>query len=336
MNNHSHPDKNPHIFHLLQHAADQQASDLHLSAGSPPWLRIQGELHTLDALPLNTEEIQILIAPLLNAAQRSALEQKLEIDFAYALSQQLRCRANIYHQQRGLSAAFRLIPTTLPTLEKLGLPSIFKDFCRYEQGLILITGQTGSGKSTTLAAMMNHINHSACKHIITIEDPIEFIYTNQKSLIHQREVHDATPSFHHALRAALRQDPDIILVGELRDLDTIRLALTAAETGHLVLSTLHTASAPKTIDRIIDVFPGNEKETVRIQLAESLAVVVSQKLFSQNGVFRAAFEILICTPAIRNMIRDNKTAQIYSAMQAGQGVGMCTMEQYVQAMNLTK
>lgn len=324
------------INELLTQAVSLSASDLHLSVGFPPWMRIDGKLCVSDILPFQQDDIEALLKSLLTDIQQELLEQKLEIDFSGYLNDDLRYRANFYYQQRGLSAAFRLIPLILPTLENLGMPDTLKQLCLQDRGLLLITGSTGSGKSTTMAALINHLNHTQCRHIVTIEDPIEFIYTSNRCLIGQREVKAHTQSFDHALRAALRQDPDIIVVGELRDLETIRLALTAAETGHLVLSTLHTASAAKTLDRIVNVFPGNEREWVRNMLAESLQAIICQKLVSKIGGGRgAALEILINTPAIRNLIRENKIAQIYSALQTGRSVGMCTMEQSVQQLQRT-
>ncbi len=317
------------IDDLLQMAAEQRASDLHLISNQPPWLRIDNELRPLAINPISAEECHAMLWAKLPADQRAALAKKIEIDFASTVHQ-IRFRANVYYQQQGLAAAFRLLPQITPSFASLQLPTIFPSLCQHTQGLILITGATGSGKSTTLAATINHLNHTQAKHIITIEDPIEFIYSNQHCLITQREVNRETQSFQLALRAALRQDPDIILIGELRDLETIRLALTAAETGHLVFATLHTASAAKTLARIVDVFPGNEKDAIRTMLAESLVAVISQQLLPRSPAGRiGAFEILICTPAIRNLIRENKTSQIYSAMQTGHASGMCTMEQYI-------
>jgi twitching motility protein PilT len=241
---------------------------------------------------------------------------------------------NVYHQQQGIGAAFRLIPSQIPTQTALNLPAVFDTFCHAQHGLILITGPTGSGKSSSLAALIHAINKTQAKHIITIEDPLEFVHTADKSLITQREVHTDTLSFEAALRAALREDPDIICVAELRDLESVRLALTAAETGHLVLATLHTASAPQTIDRLIDVFPGNEKDLIRTMLSESLLAIVAQKLQKKlQGGRQALFEILVATPAIRHLIRENKTAQLYSAMQTGKAVGMCTFAQYQESVS---
>jgi twitching motility protein PilT len=321
------------ISQLLQLAIERSASDLHLSAGLPPMLRIDGDLLPLDQPALQSNELQTVANTVLNETEHQQLMQNLEIDSAYALSENQRFRLNIFHQQGSLAAAFRVIPSQIPSLQQLNCPEIFVEFCRRSQGLILITGPTGSGKSTTLAALLNHINHTQRKHIISIEDPIEFIYHSQQCMIQQRQVHRDTLGFSVALRSALREDPDIISVGELRDLETIRLALTAAETGHLVLATLHTQSAAKTIDRLVDVFPGNEKELVRAMLAESLYAVISQMLLKKpQGGRVAAQEILIATPAIRHLIRENKTAQICTVMQTGQAMGMCTMEQCVNQL----
>ncbi|HVV68900.1 MAG TPA: type IV pilus twitching motility protein PilT [Gammaproteobacteria bacterium] len=318
---------------LLTMAVNDHASDLHLSAGLSPILRIQGELKKMELPLLTSEQLQCLLHSILNEAQHNVLMQELELDYAYTLTDVGRFRINIYHQLRGLAVAIRLIPEKIPTLASLQLPHIFYNFCEYTQGLILITGPTGAGKTSSLAALINHINQNQAKHIITIEDPIEFIHPQLKSLISQRELHNNTRSFKNALRAALREDPDIILVGELRDLESIHLALTAAETGHLVLATLHTVSAPKTIDRIIDIFPGNEKDMIRAMLSECLTAVVSQKFFQcPKNSRRAIFEILVCTPAIRNLIRENKIPQIYSVMQTGQASGMCTFEQYLTTL----
>ena len=318
---------------LLNLAVNHHASDLHLSAGLPPMLRIHGELQKMNVPLITADQLQQMLQSLLSDSHQQILKQELELDFAYSIADGARFRINIYHQQRGLAAAIRLIPEKIPTLATLQLPHIFYNFCEYTQGLILITGPTGAGKSSSLAALVHHINQNQAKHIITIEDPIEFIHPQLKSLISQRELHHNTRSFKNALRAALREDPDIILVGELRDLETIQLALTAAETGHLVLATLHTVSAPKTIDRIMDSFPGNEKDMIRAMLSECLTAVVSQKFLNYpENSRRVVFEILVCTPAIRNLIRENKIPQIYSVMQTGQASGMCTFEQYLATL----
>lgn len=314
---------------LLKLAVEKNASDLHLSTGYPSLLRIDGELKAIDEnTKLSNSTLESMLYQILTKEQQEKFQQTLELDFSYTTSENQRCRVNLYNQQRGIAAAFRIIPQNIPTFKTLKLPPIFQTFCTKTQGLILITGPTGSGKSSSLAALIQQINETQFKHIVSIEDPIEFIYQPEKCLITQREIQRDTLSFENALRAALREDPDIICIAELRDLETIRLALTAAETGHLVLATLHTSSAPKTLDRIVDVFPGNEKEMVRAMLSEALLAVVSQKLIRLfEGGREAVFEILIATPAIRHLIRENKIAQIYSAMQTGKNVGMCTFEQ---------
>jgi len=314
------------LQNLFQLAITKQASDLHLSAGQVPLLRIDGELTSTDEALLDNQTLKKLLFEIMTPEQQEKFTQDLDIDFAYN-THKARFRINIYHQQHGIAAAIRIIPATIPTLTSLNLPPIFQTLAEKKHGLVLITGPTGSGKSTSLAALINHMNHTQAAHIVTIEDPIEFMHVSLKSLITQREVPRDALSFQHALRAALREDPDVICIAELRDLETIRLALTAAETGHLVLATLHTGSAPKSIDRLIDVFPGNEKEMVRTMLSESLLAVISQQLRKQeNGRRRAVFEILVSTPAIRHLIRENKTAQIYSAMQTGKAMGMCTFD----------
>lgn len=315
------------ITDLLHLAIEKRASDLHLSAGHPPLLRVDGELEPIGETPIEKEALKNEITALMTDTQREKFSQQLDIDFAYTLSTSERFRANVYHQHHGIGAAFRVIASQIPTFESLHLPQVFQTFCEKKHGLILITGPTGSGKSSSLAALIHQINQTQSKHIITIEDPIEFIHVSRKSLITQREIQRDALSFQSALRAALREDPDVICVAELRDLESIRLALTAAETGHLVLATLHTASAVKSLDRLIDVFPGNEKEMVRTMLSESLVAVVSQRLQKNPiGGRKAYFEVLIATPAVRHMIRENKSAQIYSAMQTGKSVGMCVFE----------
>ncbi len=320
------------IEQLLQTALDKRASDLHLSAGMPPLLRIHGELNALPMAPLADDALKAMLYTIMQPALQQQFTQQLDLDFAYSLTASLtaslttdaRFRVNVYQQQRGIAAVFRLIPTTPPSMDALQLPDVLRSLIEKSHGLLLITGATGSGKSTTLAALLHHLNDQQALHIITIEDPIEFIHTSQRSLISQREVHTHVGGFQAALRAALREDPDVICVAELRDVETIRLALTAAETGHLVLATLHTASAPKTIDRIIDVFPGNEKDAIRTMLSESLLGVVAQRLMRCDNGRQAEFEILVATPAIRHLIRENKVAQIYSTMQTGRELGMCT------------
>jgi twitching motility protein PilT len=313
---------------LLIFAVNQKASDLHLSAGEPPMLRIHGELRKLETPPLTAEQVHKLIYDILNDRQRKTLEETKELDFSIALGEYGRFRVNCFFQQRGSAAVFRSIPSKIHTFEELGLPRVCRQIAKNRRGLVLVTGPTGSGKSTTLAAIINHINNDRKEHIITIEDPIEFIHTSINCLINQRELLAHTHSFANALRSALREDPDVILVGEMRDLETIQLALTAAETGHLVFATLHTTGAAKTIDRIIDVFPTDQQEQVRTQFSESLQAVISQRLFKRrDGTGRvAAVEIMIGTTAIRNLIRESKISQIPSVMQTGQKYGMQTMD----------
>ncbi len=318
---------------LLKITVERNASDLHLSVGESPVVRIDGELVRLDDPELTEEVLSGMIDGVLNEAQKKIFHDELETDLSYSIEGLARFRVNIFHQQRGVAAVLRVIPDRIPTFEELKLPEIIRSFCALPNGLLLVTGPTGSGKSTTLAAMVDSINEKYHHHIITIEDPIEFTYHNKNCLINQREVKKDTLSFNAALRSALREDPDIILVGELRDLETIRLALTAAETGHLVLATLHTNSAAKTVDRLIDVFPSGEKDMIRAMLSESLRAVVAQTLLKRVGGGRiAAQEIMICTPAIRNLIRENKVPQIYSAIQTGKAVGMRTMEQHLDEL----
>ena len=323
------------IFELLTLTVNRKASDLHLSSGITPMIRVDGVLQPVpDTKPLSATETQKFIEQVMTEGQKKSFKEQLEIDFAYATqNQKNRFRVNAFTQQRGPSAAFRPVPSEAPTLQELGLPPIVKEFCHLNNGIILVTGPTGSGKSTTLAAMINYINENMSDHIITIEDPVEFTHTCKKCLINQREINKDTLSFQAALRSALREDPDIILVGELRDLETIRLALTAAETGHLVFATLHTNSAAKSIDRVIDVFPAGEKDMVRSMFSESLRGIVAQTLLPRiSGGRVAALEILVSTPAIRNLIRENKVPQIYSAIQSGQSFGMQTLEQNVQKL----
>jgi twitching motility protein PilT len=315
------------VQRLLRFAIEQGASDLHLSAGDSPMLRISGDLVRIDLAPLVPDEAHQLIFQVMNDLQRRNFQEHQEVDFAYALDETTRFRVNAFVQNRGEGAVFRLIPHKIPRLEDLNLPPVLRALADAEKGLVLVTGPTGSGKSTTLAAMINHINGRLAGHILTLEDPIEFVHAPRRCLISQREVGSQTKSFNAALRSALREDPDVILVGELRDLETTSLALTAAETGHLVFATLHTASAPKTIDRIIDVFPHEQQAQVRVMLAESLLGVVAQMLVKKRGGGRVgAVEILIGTPAVRNLIREGKTHQVLSTMQVGQKVGMQTME----------
>jgi len=316
------------IAELLDFSVKHNASDLHLSAGVPPMVRIDGDVRKLGIPAFTHQEVHRLVFEIMNDAQRSEFEEKLEVDFSFELHNVGRFRVNAFNQSRGCAAVFRTIPSSIPTLEELEAPEIFKKIANAEKGLVLVTGPTGSGKSTTLAAIVDYINRNHNKHVLTIEDPIEFVHNNNKCLINQREVHRDTHSFQNALRSALREDPDVILVGEMRDKETISLALTAAETGHLVFGTLHTSSAAKTIDRIIDVFPGSDKDMVRSMLSESLRSVIAQKLLKRNGGGRiACHEIMMATPAIRNLIREDKVAQMYSVIQTGAAHGMQTMEQ---------
>ncbi len=316
------------IAELLAFTVKNKASDLHLSAGLPPMIRVDGDVRRINLPPLEHKELHDMIYDIMNDYQRKEYEETYEIDFSFEIPGMARFRVNAFNQNRGCGGVFRTIPTEILTFEDLNCPAVFKDIIDVPRGLILVTGPTGSGKSTTLAAMIDYLNKKEHGHILTIEDPIEFVHTSNKCLINQREVHRDTKSFENALRSALREDPDIILVGELRDLETIRLALTAAETGHLVFGTLHTTSAAKTIDRIIDVFPAGEKPMVRSMLSESLRAVVAQTLIKRVGGGRiAAHEIMIGIPAIRNLIREDKVAQMYSSIQTGQAIGMQTLDQ---------
>ncbi|MDD3609488.1 MAG: type IV pilus twitching motility protein PilT [Halothiobacillaceae bacterium] len=313
---------------LLAFTVKNGASDLHLSSGEPPMIRVDGDIRRINAPPLEHKEVHSMIYDIMNDKQRKEYEDNLETDFSFEVPNLARFRVNAFIQNRGAGAVFRTIPTKVLSLDDLNAPKVFRDICMYPRGIVLVTGPTGSGKSTTLAGMVNHINENEYSHILTIEDPIEFVHQSKKALINQREVHRDTHSFNNALRSALREDPDVILVGEMRDLETIRLALTGAETGHLVFGTLHTSSAAKTIDRIIDVFPAAEKEMVRAMLSESLRAVISQTLLKKIGGGRvAAHEIMLGTPAIRNLIRENKIAQMYSSIQTGQSLGMQTLDQ---------
>ncbi|WP_016853953.1 type IV pilus twitching motility protein PilT [Halomonas smyrnensis] len=315
------------ITELLAFSAKQKASDLHLSAGLPPMIRVDGDIRRLNVPAMEDREVRKLIYDILTDRQRRDFEESLETDFSFEVPGVSRFRVNVFNQARGAGAVFRTIPSEVMTMEDLGLGETFRRLAMLPRGLVLVTGPTGSGKSTTLAAMIDHINDNRFEHILTIEDPVEFVHRSKRCLINQREVHRDTQGFAPALRSALREDPDVILVGEMRDLETIRLALTAAETGHLVFGTLHTTSAAKTVDRIIDVFPGDEKAMVRSMLSESLQAVISQTLLKRQGGGRvAAHEILIATSAVRNLIREDKVAQIYSSLQTGGNLGMQTLD----------
>ena len=321
------------ITELLAFGVQQGASDLHLSAGLPPMIRVDGDIRRVDLPPQTPTEVQALIYDIMNDRQRNEFEERLETDFSFELPDVARFRVNAFVQNRGAGAVFRTIPSEVLTMEALGMGQTFRDISMLPRGLVLVTGPTGSGKSTTLAAMIDYVNANRYDHILTIEDPIEFVHESKRCLINQREVHRDTLGFSEALRSALREDPDIILVGELRDLETIRLALTAAETGHLVFGTLHTNSAAKTIDRVVDVFPGEEKAMVRSMLSESLQAVISQTLLKRcQGGRIAAHENMRGTAAIRNLIREDKVAQMYSAIQTGQSTGMQTMDQCLQGL----
>lgn len=312
---------------LLAYAIQSNASDLHLSTGNTPYLRIDGNISPIDTLPLSHDDIITMLNTHMTDNQLTQLKEHKEVDFSFEIKELSRFRANVFFQRRGVAAVFRIIPNKILSLSALNLGDIFRQLCTLTQGLILITGTTGSGKSTTLAAMIDHINQTRAVHILTIEDPIEFIHQSRCALINQREVYHDTHSFDNALRSALREDPDVILIGELRDLQSIRLALRAAETGHLVLATLHTSSAVKSIDRIIDVFDAHEKNMVRAMLCESLQAIIAQNLLPKIGGGRvAAHEIMIATPAIKNLIRENKTAQMLSVIQTGVLDGMVSLD----------
>ena len=318
---------------LLALSIKNSASDLHLSAGLPPMMRIDGDIKNINEIALDDVSVKALIDSVMNDKQRVDYQSLLETDFSFSLSGTGRFRVNAFNQHRGSAAVFRTIPEIIPTLKELQAPPLFEDLTTKPRGLILITGPTGSGKSTTLAALINHINNRDCAHIITIEDPIEFVHSSNKCLINQREVHRDTLGFNEALRSALREDPNVIMIGEMRDLETIRLALTAAETGHLVFATLHTNSAAKAINRIIDVFPAEEKDMIRGMLSESLQAVISQTLVKKIGGGRiAAYEIMVGTAAIRNLIREAKVAQMYSAIQTSRKDGMQTLDQSLKEL----
>ena len=321
------------ITQLLAFAIDQNASDFHLSTGEPPMLRIHGDLKKLDIPHLTREEVHNLVYDIMNDSQRKVFEQTHECDFSFELSTVGRFRVNVFLQRKGEAAVFRSIPTKILTLDELGMPPILKQLCDKEKGLVLVTGPTGSGKSTTLAGMIDHLNNEFEGHILTIEDPIEFVHNSKKCLVNQRELGPHTYSFANALRAALREDPDIVLVGEMRDLETIQLALTAAETGHLVFGTLHTSSAPKTVDRVIDVFPPTQQAQIRAQFAESIQAVVTQTLVKKKSGGRvAALEIMTGTTAVRNFIREAKIHQLPGTIQVSQKDGMQTMDMSLQAL----
>ncbi len=322
------------ITQLLAFSVKNKASDLHLSAGLPPMIRVHGDVRRLNVEPLDHKEVYAMVYDIMNDGQRKRYEEFLEIDFSFEIEGLARFRVNAFNQNRGAGAVFRTIPSTILTLEQLNAPQIFKELAMKPRGMVLVTGPTGSGKSTTLAAMVDYLNENEFGHILTVEDPIEFVHTSKKCLVNQREVGPHTQSFAAALKSALREDPDAILVGEMRDLETIRLAMTAAETGHLVFGTLHTSSAAKTIDRIIDVFPAEEKEMIRAMLSESLQAVIAQTLCkTKDGTGRvAAHEIMIGTSAIRNLIREGKVAQMYSSIQTGNSVGMQTLDQNLTEM----
>jgi twitching motility protein PilT len=318
------------ITELLAFTIQQKASDLHLTGAMPPVFRVSGELKPLKSEPLSGDQVKAMIYAIMTDEQRALYEAEKELDFAISFGDSARFRVNAFNTNRGAAAVFRTIPVNILSLDQLKAPPLFRQLAGLERGLVLVTGPTGSGKSTTLAAMIDHINRSSARHVLTVEDPVEFVHRSDKALINHREVGPHTKSFARALKSALREDPDVILVGEMRDRETISLALTAAETGHLVMGTLHTSSAAKTIDRIVDVFPGEDKEMVRAMLAGSLQAVIAQLLLrTPSGGRVAAHEILVGTTAVRNLIRENKIPQIYSMMQVGAKFGMQTMQDAV-------
>ena len=323
-----------HIHELLTYAADQQASDIHLAAGEVPALRIDGDIRRLNSAPLSAEEANSLIVSVMSEAQKEAFAEDFEVDFSVEVAGLCRFRVNVFTKRGGLASVFRLIPDDIVPLDQLGQPAVVGDIANYKKGLVLVTGATGSGKSTTLAAMLDHINRTRRQHILTIEDPIEFVHQPRKCLVNQRELGLHTKSFSAALRSALREDPDIILIGEMRDLDTIQLALTAAETGHLVFATLHTRGAMDSVDRIIDAFPGDQQPQIRGQLANSLKAVVSQELLPRRGGRGrvCATEVMLVTHGIQNLIRESKVFQIPSLMQTSRGLGMQTFRQALRTL----
>ncbi len=321
------------IAQLLAFGVKQGASDLHLSAGLPPMIRVDGDIRRINVPEMDHKQVHDMLYDIMSDKQRKDYEEYLETDFSFEIPGLARFRVNAFNHNRGAGGVFRTIPSKILSLEDLNAPKIFKEISEYPRGIVLVTGPTGSGKSTTLAGMIDYKNDTEYGHILTVEDPIEFVHESKKCLLNQREVHRDTLGFNEALRSALREDPDTILVGEMRDLETIRLALSAAETGHLVFGTLHTSSAAKTIDHIVDVFPAAEKAMVRSMLSESLKAVISQTLMKKIGGGRvAAHEIMIGTPAIRNLIREDKVAQMYSAIQTGQNVGMQTLDQNLKQL----
>jgi len=321
------------IAELLAFSQKNKASDLHISSGLPPMIRVDGDMKRINLPTLDNETVLKMVFDIMNDKQRKRFEENLEVDFSFEIPNVARFRVNAFQQDRGPAAVFRTIPSVVLSLDDLDAPQIFREICMKPRGLVLVTGPTGSGKSTTLAAMVDYINDKQRSHILTVEDPIEFVHQSKKCLINQRELNKDTHSFDNALKSALREDPDVILVGELRDLETIRLAMTAAETGHLVLATLHTSSAPKTIDRVVDVFPAEEKSMVRSMLSESIQAVIAQTLIKKVGGGRvAAHEIMLGTSAIRNLIREDKIAQMYSMIQTGQADGMQTLDQCLEGL----
>lgn len=325
--------KEMNIAELLAFSVKNNSSDLHLSAGMPPMIRVDGDLRKINIPAFEHKDVLRIVYDVMNDKQRREYEENLETDFSFEIQNLARFRVNAFNQGRGAAAVFRTIPSEILSMEQLNLPEVFKEIASYPKGMVLVTGPTGSGKSTTLAAIVDYINNTRYDHILTVEDPVEFVHQSKRCLVNQREVHRDTLGFNAALRSALREDPDIILVGELRDLETIRLAMTAAETGHLVFGTLHTNSATKTINRIIDVFPAEEKAMIRSMLSESLQAVIAQSLLKKKGGGRvAALEIMICNSALRNLIREDKVAQMYSAIQTGQAKGMQTLDQHLKTL----